>query len=67
MVAIVQVEGGTANVSFLMANFPTEDSPPGPTTMAPGPHNLLTAQLGPKVDIRRLWRFERRLSGPPRA
>ena len=51
MVAIVQVEGGTANVSFLMAHFPTEDLPPGPTTMAPGPHNLLTARLGPKVEI----------------
>ena len=53
--------------SFLMALFPTEDSPPGPTTMAPGPQNLLTAQLGPKVEIRHLWRVERRLSGPPRA
>ena len=53
--------------SFLMTLFPTEDSPPGPTTMAPGPQNLLTAQLGPKVEIRNLWRVERRLSGPPRA
>ena len=53
--------------SFLMTLFPTEDSPPGPTTMAPGPQNLLTAQLGPKVEIRHLWRVERRLSGPPRA
>ena len=53
--------------SFLMALFPTEDSPPGLTTMAPGPQNLLTAQLGPKVEIRHLWRVERRLSGPPRA
>jgi hypothetical protein len=35
--------------------------------MAPGPQNLLTAQLGPKVEIRHLWRVERRLSGPPRA
>ena len=50
--------------SFLMALFPTEDSPPGPTTMAPGPQNLLTAQLGPKVEIRRLWRVDRHLSGP---
>ena len=53
--------------SFFMAHFSTEDSPPGPTTMAPGPQNLLTAQLGPKVEIRHLWRVESRLSGPPRA
>ena len=58
---------GPQHVSFSITHFSTEDSPPGPTTMAPAPQNLLTAHLGPKVEIRRLWRVDRHLSGPSQA
>jgi hypothetical protein len=58
---------GPQHVSFSITHFSTEDSPPGPTTMAPAPQNLLTAHLGPKVEIRRLWMVDRHLSGPSQA